>query len=116
MAKRVEHRPDADWARSRTAVAMALCGDTGSRICGRIVGNTARAQRTQDDAGEDRPQRRARDRAADAWFRPVHCKSMAAQETRALLTARKLVQVKLHDVEMSVRGILRGFGLKVGKT
>ena len=26
------------------------------------------------------------------WFRPVHCKSMAAQEMRALLTARKLVQ------------------------
>jgi len=50
------------------------------------------------------------------WFRPVHCKSMAAQETRALLTARKLLQVKLHDIEMSLRGILRGFGLKVGPT
>ena len=50
------------------------------------------------------------------WFKPVHCKSMAAQETRALLTARKLVQAKLHDVEMSLRGILRGFGLKVGPT
>jgi transposase len=50
------------------------------------------------------------------WFRPVHCKSIAAQETRALLTARKLVQVKLHDIEMSLRGILRGFGLKVGPT
>src|ERR1700724_2189544 len=49
------------------------------------------------------------------WFRPVHCKSMAAQETRAVLTARKLMQAKLHDVEMSLRGILRGFGLKVGK-
>ena len=48
------------------------------------------------------------------WFRPVHCKSMAAQETRALLTARKLMQAKLHDIEMSLRGILRGFGLKVG--
>jgi transposase len=30
------------------------------------------------------------------WFRPVHCKSAPAQETRALLTARKLVQGKLH--------------------
>jgi len=48
------------------------------------------------------------------WFRPVHCKSIPAQETRALLTARKIVQVKLHDIEMSLRGILRGFGLKVG--
>ena len=33
-----------------------------------------------------------------------------------LLTARKLLQAKLHDVEMSLRGILRGFGLKVGPT
>jgi transposase len=50
------------------------------------------------------------------WFRPVHCKSIGAQETRAMLTARKLVQTKLLDVENSLRGILRGFGLKVGKT
>ena len=50
------------------------------------------------------------------WFRSVHCKSLAAQETRALLTARKLVQSKHHDIEMSLRGILRGFGLKIGKT
>src|SRR5271165_1022845 len=48
------------------------------------------------------------------WFRPVHCKSLAAQEMRALLTARKLVQSKLLDVQMSLRGLLRGFGLKVG--
>jgi transposase len=50
------------------------------------------------------------------WFRPVHCKSIGAQEMRAVLTARKLVQSKLLDVENSLRGILRGFGLKVGKT
>jgi transposase len=50
------------------------------------------------------------------WFRPVHCKSAEAQEVRALLTARKLVQSKFYDVEMSLRGILRGFGLKVGGT
>jgi transposase len=48
------------------------------------------------------------------WFKPVHCKSAAAQEVRALLTARKLVQSKLYDIEMSFRGILRGFGLKIG--
>jgi len=46
------------------------------------------------------------------WFRPVHCKSISAQEVRAVLTARKLVQSKLQDVDNS----LRGFGLKVGKT
>ena len=50
------------------------------------------------------------------WFRPVHCKSIGAQENRAVLTARKLVQSKAQDVENSLRGILRGFGLKVGKT
>src|SRR5918996_676627 len=50
------------------------------------------------------------------WFRPVHCKSIGAQEVRAMLTARKLGQSKLQDVENSLRGILRGFGLKVGKT
>jgi transposase len=50
------------------------------------------------------------------WFRPVHCKSMAAQETRVMLTARTLVQSKLHDVEASLRGLLRNFGLKVGRT
>ena len=32
------------------------------------------------------------------WFRPVHCKSLPAQEVRALLTARKLLQTKNHDV------------------
>src|SRR5215213_6893332 len=50
------------------------------------------------------------------WFRPVHCKSLPAQETRALLTARKLLQAKRLDVELSLRGVLRGFGLKVGPT
>lgn len=50
------------------------------------------------------------------WFRPVHCKSLAAQEVRAVLTARKLLLGRFNDVEMSIRGILRGFGLKVGAT
>jgi transposase len=50
------------------------------------------------------------------WFRSVHCKSLPAQEIRALLTTRKLLQAKRYDVEMSLRGILRGFGLKVGPT
>src|SRR5918997_1322178 len=49
------------------------------------------------------------------WFRPVHRKSADAQEVRALLVSRKLLQSKLRDVELSIRGILRGFGLKVGE-
>ncbi|MEA3073589.1 MAG: hypothetical protein QOD29_5035, partial [Alphaproteobacteria bacterium] len=44
------------------------------------------------------------------WFRPVHCKSISAQETRAILTTRTLIEAKLRDVEMSLRGVLRGFG------
>jgi transposase len=48
------------------------------------------------------------------WFRPVHCKSPPAQEIRALLVARKQLQAKTQDVELSLRGLLRGFGLKVG--
>src|SRR6516164_7951624 len=49
------------------------------------------------------------------WFRPVHAKSPESQEVRALLVARKLLQHKLTDIELSIRGIVRSFGLKVGK-
>lgn len=48
------------------------------------------------------------------WFRPVHCKSVSSQEVRALLTGRKLLLGKLMDVELGIRGLLRGFGLKLG--
>jgi transposase len=50
------------------------------------------------------------------WFRPVHCKSIAAQEVRAVLASRRLLQSQLRALENHLRGILRGFGLKVGKT
>ena len=50
------------------------------------------------------------------WYRPVHRKSPPAQEVRALLVGRKLLQGKLLDVELSIRGLLRGFGLKLGET
>jgi transposase len=49
------------------------------------------------------------------WFRPVHAKSPPAQEVRALLVARKQLQAKMRDLELSLRGLLRGFGLKVGE-
>src|SRR5215203_3123737 len=49
-------------------------------------------------------------------YRPVHRKSPPAQEVRALLVGRKLLQGKLLDVELSIRGLLRGFGLKLGET
>src|SRR5213080_3693977 len=49
------------------------------------------------------------------WFRPVHAKSIGAQEVRALLVARKQLLNRVLDIETSIRGILRGFGLKVGQ-
>lgn len=49
------------------------------------------------------------------FFRPVHAKTLPAQDIRALLTGRRLLLGKLRDVELGIRGILRGFGLKVGK-
>ncbi|MEV8468647.1 IS110 family transposase, partial [Fluviibacterium sp. DFM31] len=48
------------------------------------------------------------------WFRPVHCKSVSAQEVRAVLGARKAVQQSMIALEMSLRGLLRNFGLRVG--
>lgn len=49
------------------------------------------------------------------WFRPVHAKTIPAQEVRALLAARKQLQARLNDLELCLRGILRGFGLKLGE-
>ncbi len=48
------------------------------------------------------------------WFRSVHCKSVSAQEMRAVLSARKMLQQALIDLELSLRGVLRNFGLKMG--
>ncbi|QRM33112.1 hypothetical protein JO965_27860 (plasmid) [Microvirga sp. VF16] len=48
-------------------------------------------------------------------FGPVYCESPPAQEVRVLLTARKQMQAKMRDVEFSLRGLLRGFGLKIGE-
>jgi transposase len=47
-------------------------------------------------------------------FKPVHVKTLAAQEQRMLLTSRKLLQRKLLDLELDLRGTLRNFGLKIG--
>ena len=97
---------------------MAVCRHAGSRVVGRI----ARTRHVRD-AFKAMPVKTDRKDARGiaqlmrlGWFRPVHCKSLPAQEVRALLMARKLLQTKNHDVEMSLRGVLRGFGLKVGPT
>ena len=46
-------------------------------------------------------------------FKPVHVKTLVAQEQRMLLTSRKLVQRKLMDIESNMRSTPRNFGLKV---
>ncbi|MER9171626.1 transposase [Mesorhizobium australicum] len=107
----------ADRAGSRAAVAMALCGDAAGGLAVELL-----ETRNVRHAFKAMPVKSDRNDALGiaqlmrlGWFRPVHCKSLAVQEVRAVLTARKLIQSKLRDVENSVR-ILRGFGLKVGKT
>src|SRR5215470_8785718 len=104
MVKGAQTGADADWTGSRTAVAMALCGDASSRTCGRAAGDTACAQRTQDDAGENRPQRRARNRPADAaGLVPPGALQVdpSAGDARAAHRAQAGAG-KLHDFEMSL--------------
>jgi transposase len=49
------------------------------------------------------------------WYSAVHVKSLASQETRALLQARQLLIEQIGAVNSSIRGLLRNFGLKVGR-
>lgn len=50
------------------------------------------------------------------WFRPVHVKSVDAREYRALLSARSTLVRRLRDIENSIRGLLRGFGIRLART
>lgn len=49
------------------------------------------------------------------WYGSVHRKSVSSQEIRALLTARKSIQQAIINIELSMRGALRNFGLKIGQ-
>ena len=48
-------------------------------------------------------------------FKAVHVKTERSQRLKVLLTARKLLKSKLLDVEADLRGVLKNFGLKLGK-
>jgi transposase len=48
------------------------------------------------------------------WYKEVHVKSLPAQQIRALLAARQLLVRQAKDLGLSVRGLLRNFGLKLG--
>ncbi|AHD03563.1 IS110 family transposase [Leisingera methylohalidivorans] len=49
------------------------------------------------------------------WFKSVHVKSTESQEMRTLLMSREFFVNKLRDHENEIRGLLRPFGLKVGR-
>lgn len=71
-----------------------------------VLLDATREGRTFGDDCEDRQERCVRDRpvAALGWYRPVHAKSMGSQDTHAVLVGRKLLQGKLLDVELGIRG------------
>src|SRR5680860_277859 len=46
------------------------------------------------------------------WYQPVHLKTPAARDLRMLLSARDTLGRRLRDLDNSIRGLLRGFGLR----
>lgn len=49
------------------------------------------------------------------WYRTVHVKSQATHKLRALLRSRQMLVASRVDLDNHLRGILKAFGLKVGK-
>ena len=108
---------DPHWARGRAIVAVAPCRACGRRTrCG-FARDTACEGGALGYDGEDRPERCTRDRptAANGMVPPGSCQiGDLPRIAGPFLVGRKLLQGKLLDVELSIRGILRGYGLKVG--
>ena len=48
------------------------------------------------------------------WFRQVHVKSREVRELRLFLVKRRMLVDKRRDIENTIRGTLKVFGLKVG--
>src|SRR5215468_8432162 len=93
------------------------CRADASGICNRSAGDAACEGGTVCDDSEDGPQ-------GCVWACTAAADGMVPAGARqidwiagnpALLVARKQLLGKLLDVELSIRGILRGFGLKVGQ-
>lgn len=47
------------------------------------------------------------------WFQPVHLKTPAARDLLVMLSARDSLGRRIRELDNSVRGLLRGFGLRV---
>lgn len=105
------------WARGAAAITMVACGNVAVG-CDVVLLETRHVTAALSAMTVKTDRKDARGIAQllrIAWYRPVHAKSVASQDTRAVLVGRKLLQGKLLDVELSIRGILRGYGLKVGE-
>lgn len=49
------------------------------------------------------------------WYRPVHLKRPEARKLRLLLSSRQMLLRTRIDLDNHIRGVLKAFGLKVGK-
>lgn len=49
------------------------------------------------------------------WYKAVHIKSKESQKLRVLLNNRNTLLVKKKDIDNQIRGMLKIFGLKIGK-
>src|SRR5437764_2585205 len=107
--------PDRDRGWSAVAVA-GQCAD-GGRAAGdlrRDAAHEGSAEAQQVNKTDRNDARGIAQMMRVGLFKPVHVKTLVAQEQRMLLTSRKLLQRKLLDLESDLRGTLRNFGLKVG--
>ena len=82
----------------------------------RSHGNPPGERSAEGDADQDGSARCRRDCTPSSCrlVPPGHCKSVSAQETRAVFDARKAIQQNTIALKTSLRGLLRNFGLKVG--
>ena len=73
--------------------------------------NILKAGRTKTDRNDARG---LAEMARVGMFKAVAVKSEDTQRLRAVMTSRDLLVAKAVDLELAIRGILRGFGLKLG--
>lgn len=105
----LEAGPLSQWlcAGLRTAGFHVVCLET------RQVKAALSAQKNKTDRNDARGIAQI---VRTGWYQEVHIKSQRSQEVRVLLTNRRMLSNQRKDIDNELRGILRNFGLKVGKT
>jgi transposase len=71
----------------------------------------------RDDQGEAPDRKDARNIAQLMrlrWYRPGRCNSQEAREHPTPFAGRKMLHSRYSDLEMHLRRLLQGYGLKVG--